>query len=54
MLNVCMKGFVKAAGLAILALCVGIIVGRCVPPFWIAVLELAVLAVFGYLCLFKW
>lgn len=54
MLKICTRGALKAAGLAILAFCLGVLAGKFLPPFWLAVIEMAILAVFGYLCLFRW
>ena len=54
MLNFCMRGFAKAVGLAILSFCLGVVAGACLPAVWVAVIEMAMLVVFGYLCLFKW
>ncbi len=54
MLNFCMKGCEKAAGLAILAFSAGIIAGMFLPPAAIVIAELCMLLIFGYFCLFKW
>lgn len=54
MLNVCMKGCARAIGLASLAFCLGVVAGAFLPIVMIAVIETALLLVFGYLCLFKW
>ena len=54
MLNFCMKGCEKAAGLAILAFASGILAGMFLPPAAIVIAELALLLIFGYFCLFKW
>lgn len=45
---------VKAIGLSILAFNLGIIAGMFCPLHIFAVIELAILTVLGYLCLFKW
>ncbi len=54
MLNFCTKGCSKASGLACLAFCLGVIAGAFLPMAIIAVIELALLVLFGYFCLFKW
>lgn len=54
MLNFCMRGCAKAVGLAILSFCLGVIAGAFLPAAWVAVIEMLMLIVFGYLCLFKW
>lgn len=52
--NICMCGAVKAIGLAILAFTLGAVAGLVCPLAVLAVVELVILAGFGYLCLFKW
>ncbi len=54
MVNCCNGGAAKAAGLAALALCVGLLAGLFLPWKAVAILEMACLVFFGYLCLFKW
>ncbi|MCC8161232.1 MAG: hypothetical protein LUF26_06880 [Firmicutes bacterium] len=54
MLNFCMRGCSKAAGLAVLAFCLGVIAGAFLPIAMVAVLEMIFLLAFGYFCLFKW
>ncbi len=54
MINCCTSGAEKAAGLAALAFCFGIIAGMFLPLAAIVVAELLFLLVFGYFCLFKW
>ena len=54
MVNFCMRGAAKAIGLSILAFCVGIMVGLFCPLPVLAVIEMVLLTVFGYLCLFRW
>ncbi|MBQ7573675.1 MAG: hypothetical protein IJT23_05395 [Clostridia bacterium] len=54
MINCCSNGCAKAAGLAALSLCVGLIAGMFLPWAAVAILEMACLIFFGYLCLFKW
>lgn len=54
MLNFCMRGASRAAGLAILSFCLGILTGRFLPVVWVAAIELSILVFFGYMCLFKW
>ncbi len=54
MINICMCGAEKAVGLAILAFTVGTVAGMLCPLYVLAIAELVLLAVLGYLCLFKW
>lgn len=54
MLNFCMCGCAKAAGLCALSFCIGVIAGMFFPIAFVAVLEMLLLLAFGYLCLFKW
>lgn len=54
MLNVCMRGCSKAVGLASLSFCLGVIAGAFLPIAVVAIVEMAFLLLFGYLCLFKW
>ena len=54
MVNLCMCGASKAIGLSILTFRVGVIVGMLCPIQVLAVLELVMLVLLGYLCLFKW
>lgn len=54
MLNFCMRGCSKAAGLSVLSFSIGIIAGAFLPIAMIAVIELIFLLLFGYLCLFVW
>lgn len=54
MLNCCMSGCAKAAGLAALSFCFGIIAGMFLPLAAVVVAEMALLLIFGYLSLFKW
>lgn len=54
MIDLCMKGCAKAAGLAALSFCLGITAGLFLPLAAVAVIEMILLIVFGYLCLFKW
>ena len=44
----------RSAGLALLAFTLGAVLGLVCPLQILAVIELAVLAAFGYLCLFRW
>ena len=53
-INMCMCGAGKAIGLAILAFSLGTVVGMLCPLPILAIAELIILAIFGYLCLFKW
>lgn len=50
----CLKGAEKAVGLAILAFCLGTVVGMFCPIKILAIIELALLLILGHLCLFKW
>ncbi len=54
MVNFCMCGASKAIGLSILTFSIGIVVGMFCPLQALAVIELAMLLLLGYLCLFKW
>ena len=54
MVNFCMRGAAKAIGLSILAFCIGIMIGLFCPLPVLAVIEMVLLTVFGYLCLFRW
>lgn len=54
MINVCMKGCSKAAGLAALSFCAGMAAGLFLPIAVVAVVEALLLMVIGWLCLFKW
>ena len=54
MINFCMCGASKAIGLSILTFTVGVIVGMLCPIQVLAVIELIMLVLLGYLCLFKW
>ncbi len=54
MVNFCMCGASKAIGLAILAFSLGTIAGMLCPLYVLAVIELIMLSLLGYLCLFKW
>lgn len=54
MLNICMRGCSKAIGLASLAFCTGVVAGAFLPIAMLAVMELILLLLLGYLCLFKW
>lgn len=54
MLNICMRGCTKAAGLAALSFSLGIAAGIFLPTAVIAAVELILLILIGYMCLFKW
>lgn len=54
MINFCICGASKAIGLSILTFSVGIVIGMLCPLAALAVIELAMLLLLGYLCLFKW
>ena len=54
MLNFCMRGCSKAAGLSALSFCLGIVAGMFLPIAAVAVIETLLLVLIGYLCLFKW
>lgn len=54
MLNLCMRGCSKAAGLSALSFCIGIVAGLFLPIAAVAVIETLLLILIGYLCLFKW
>lgn len=54
MLNVCMRGCSKAVGLASLSFCLGVLAGAFLPIAVVAVVEMLMLILLGYLCLFKW
>ncbi len=54
LVNFCMRGAAKAIGLSILAFCLGILLGLMCPLYILAVIEMIMLTLFGYLCLFKW
>lgn len=54
MLNLCMSGASKAAGLSALSFCIGIAAGMFLPAAAVAVIETMMLVLIGYLCLFKW
>lgn len=50
----CMRDAAKTVGFGILTFSAGILVGTFCPLYVLAVIELALLTVLGYLCLFKW
>ncbi len=54
MLNICMRGCTRAAGLVALSFSLGIAAGIFLPTAVIAAIELILLIIMGYLCLFKW
>lgn len=54
MINFCMRGCAKTAGLTILSFCIGVIAGLFLPIAAVAVIETILLILFGYLCLFRW
>ena len=54
MVNFCMCGAAKAIGLSILTFIVGLLIGMFCPLYILAVIELLLLILLGYLCLFKW
>lgn len=54
MVNFCMCGAAKAIGLSILTFTVGLLIGMFCPLYVLAVIELLLLILLGYLCLFKW
>ena len=54
MINVCMKDCSKAVGLTALSFCLGMIAGLFLPLAAVAVIEMALLVIIGWLCLFKW
>ncbi len=54
MLNFCMCGAAKAVGLSLLTFTIGVIIGMVCPIQALAVIELIMLVLVGYLCLCKW
>lgn len=54
MLNFCMCGASKAVGLSVLTFTIGVIIGMLCPIQVLAVIELVMLILVGYLCLCKW
>lgn len=58
MVNFCINwgscGASKAIGLSILTFSIGIVIGMFCPLQVLAVIELLMLLLLGYLCLFKW
>lgn len=54
MVNFCLRGCAKAVGLTALSFCLGVIAGLFFPIAVVAVIEMVLLVIFGYLCLFKW
>lgn len=50
---VCTHGAPKAIGLSVITFSLGVVVGLLCPMYILAVAELIVLALLGYLCLFK-
>lgn len=54
MVNLCMCGAGKAAGLTVLAFSIGMVIGMFCPLAVLVVIELLMLLFLGYLCLFKW
>lgn len=54
MLNFCMCGAAKTVGLAVLAFTVGVLIGMLCPIQVLAMIELILLVLVGYLCLCKW
>ncbi len=54
MINLCLSGCAKAAGLTALAFCFGVIAGMFFPIAALALIETVLLIIFGYFCLFKW
>ena len=54
MLNFCMGGASKAVGLSVLTFTIGVIIGMLCPIQVLAVIELVLLILVGYLCLCKW
>lgn len=47
-------GATKTIGLSVLAFTLGVVMGMLCPVQLLAVLELILLILLGYLCLFKW
>lgn len=54
MIDFCFRGCAKAVGLTALSFCLGVIAGLFFPIAVVAVIEMVLLVIFGYLCLFKW
>lgn len=54
MVNFCLKGCARASGLCALSFCIGVIAGLFFPIAFVAVIEMVLLIIFGYLSLFKW
>ena len=54
MLNFCMCGAIKAVGLSVLTFTIGALIGMLCPIQVLAVIELIILIIVGYLCLCKW
>lgn len=54
MVDFCLRGCAKAVGLTALSFCLGVIAGLFFPIAVVAVIEMVLLVIFGYLCLFKW
>lgn len=54
MVNFCMCGAAKTIGLSIVTFTAGLLIGMFCPLYVLAVLELVLLVLLGYLCLFKW
>lgn len=54
MINFCMCSAARSVGLALLAFTAGAVLGLICPLQILAIVELVILAVFGYLCMFKW
>ena len=53
MVNICLCREIRAVGLAILAYTLGVMLGMLCPLQILAIVELLIMAAFGYLCLFK-
>lgn len=49
----CMRGASKAIGLSLLTFSIGVLAGLLCPLYVLAIIELFVLALLGYLCLLK-
>lgn len=49
----CSRGAAKAVGLSILTFCLGVLAGTFCPSSMLVAIELILLALLGYLCLFQ-
>ncbi len=50
----CIRFERKTAGLIALSFCIGTIAGLLLPIYIVAIIEMAMLIILGYFCLFKW